>query len=436
MNELNLANHSVGSIGANTTDILLSGTNLWENFYSNTVRVILRSFISIILIIYATSVYAALASPLKKVPGPWYAPLFDLHLRYLFAKGTIWKYVQEQHRRHGPVIRLGPKQVWVSDKKAMKDVLATTDLPKVSMYAEISRDRQSPGLFGEIMDESAFGRGFGLINSICNQTLLKTRQDREWAAIPDAIFKGQATRYKAISNLIDERRQSGIRQSDPPKQDILQHMLDEGNRPDTGVQMNSREIIDQMSELLLAGSETTSGTIACLFLELARNPNVKRKLLASLPVLDENDAILSSKTIREDPTYCYLEACIKENLRKHPIASEMGRRTMGKPHYIDDYIIPPFTVVSASYRDLHLNEKYWPDPDRFWPERWLDGEEREGAPEPDLEAYYPFSAGKHSCIGQNFAYAEMRTESANICTLFDVEEVANKSLDFRQFITM
>ncbi len=41
--------------------------------------------------------------------------------------------------------------------------------------------------------------------------------------------------------------------------DLLQHMLDNGNRPDTGEPMSDQDIIDQMSELLLAGSETTSG---------------------------------------------------------------------------------------------------------------------------------------------------------------------------------
>jgi len=77
-----------------------------------------------------------------------------------------------------------------------------------------------------------------------------------------------------------------------------------------------------------------------------------------------------------------MEACIKENLRIHPIASEMGRRTMDKEIVIDDVLIPPYTVVSASYRSLHLDERYWPQPERFWPERWLGEEESEGAPKP------------------------------------------------------
>ena len=99
---------------------------------------------------YFYSVQKAIASPLSALPGPSYAPWTTFHLKYFFARGTIWKYVQKGHAKYGPVMRLGPRQIWVSDKDALKDILVTTDLPKVSMYAEISRDRFSPGLFGEM----------------------------------------------------------------------------------------------------------------------------------------------------------------------------------------------------------------------------------------------------------------------------------------------
>lgn len=149
--------------------------------------------------------------------------------------------------------------------------------------------------------------------------------------------------------------------------------------------MNARDIVDQMAEILLAGSETTSGTIACLFLELARNPNVKQKLLESLPVLRPTDPIIYGKAVRNDTRYEYLDACIKENLRLHPIASEMGRHTGTQWMSIAGVTLPPHTVVSASYRDLHRNAEYWPSPLRFWPERWLDDEARGHAHAPAPE---------------------------------------------------
>jgi cytochrome P450 len=70
-----------------------------------------------------------------------------------------------------------------------------------------------------------------------------------------------------------------------------------------------------MAEILLAEPETTSDTIGSLFLELARNPEVRAKLFASLPPQSFVDDIVWNKTVREKPQYEHPEACIKENLR-------------------------------------------------------------------------------------------------------------------------
>ncbi|KAK2053332.1 cytochrome P450 [Colletotrichum caudatum] len=467
----------------------------------------------------------ALKSPLKHIPGPWYAPLTTLHLRYLFSTGTIWKLVERSHEKYGSIVRLGPRQIWISDKEAMKEILVKTDLPKVAMYAEISRDKFSPGLFGEIrpephkrlkrflspaftvnyidnleqffistvrdlldkyqtqinedpvyyakqgievdlmddlhnvaldiMGECSFGKGFGQTNP--NRMIEEGVDERIWNSIPRSIFDGLSKRYQTVYikkffralginmefdwpaemiTAIDAVVQRRKRTLDVERRDLLQHLIEEGKKPDTGTIMSARDIVDQMAEILLAGSETTSGTIGCLFLELARNPGVRAKLLASLPSKSFNDEIVSSKAVRNGEEYEYLEACIKENLRLHPIASEMGRRTGNQWVELCGYNLPPHTVVSASYRDLHRNEKYWPQAERFWPERWLPEDKRDGAPAPDMDAYYPFSGGKHSCIGINFAWAEMRMVAANVLQRFNVIEVPGQNIDFRQYITM
>ncbi|KAK1503060.1 cytochrome P450 3A9 [Colletotrichum tamarilloi] len=472
----------------------------------------------------------ALKSPLRKLPGPWYAPLTTLHLRYLFSTGTIWKLVERSHNKYGPIIRLGPRQVWISDKEAMKQILVKTDLPKVAMYAEISRDKFSPGLFGEIrqephrrlkrflfpaftvnyidnlemffkstvrdvlnkyqtqinedavhyakkgievdlmddlhnvaldiMGECSFGKGFGQTNP--NSLIEDGVDEKIWKSIPRSIFDGLSKRYQASQSFtvyvkkffralgidlqfdwpaemitaIDAVVQRRKRTLEVERRDLLQHLIEEGKKPDTGTSMSVRDIVDQMAEILLAGSETTSGTIGCLFLELARNPDVRAKLFASLPSKGFNDEIVTSKSVRNEEEYEYLEACIKENLRLHPIASEMGRRTGNQWITLCGYDLPPHTVVSASYRDLHRNEAFWPQAERFWPERWLSEDKRDGAPAPDMDAYYPFSRGKHSCIGINFAWAEMRMVATNLLQRFDVLEVPGQDIDFRQYITM
>ncbi|PYH34398.1 cytochrome P450 [Aspergillus neoniger CBS 115656] len=442
--------------------------------------------LGLIFINYIIGVIKAIKSPLSRIPGPWYAPLTTLHLNYAFARETIWKSVEKSHAQYGPIFRLGPRQVWSSDKEAIKTILMTVDLPKVTMYAEISRDRTSPRLFGEMWmairmrrfdrnphkrlkkflspaftiayvdgHEFLFAKCVGdLINryvdllscpspkgekapvvtdlmedlhSLALDMKLKLEFDENtWRTIPTAIFKGMTRRYQFvyIKRLLrrlglniefDWPREmiaaisavAGHRKATPKsvRPDLLQHLLENGERPDSGVKMGTREVVDQMAEILLAGSETTSGTIACFFLEILRNPETKDKLMKSLPILHPSDPIIPSKTVRTSPEYEYLEACIKEVLHLHQIASEMG------------------------------HPKYWNEPLRFWPERWLDPRPS-GVPAPDMQAYYPFSAGKHSCIGKNFAMAEIRILIANIFSRFDLAEVPGQNIDYRQYITM
>lgn len=105
---------------------------------------------ALLLCIAVVRVWRAARSPLSKIPGPWYAPFTTMHLRYGFATGKVWKTVEKAHAKYGPIVRLGPRQIWIADKTAMQQILSAIDLPKVTMYAEISRDRSSPGLFGEM----------------------------------------------------------------------------------------------------------------------------------------------------------------------------------------------------------------------------------------------------------------------------------------------
>jgi hypothetical protein len=142
-----------------------------------------------------------------------------------------------------------------------------------------------------------------------------------------------------ISQAIESVMSRRTKDKDETRHDLLQHLIDNGKRPDNGKIMSARDIIDQMAELLLAGSETTSGTLAydmtlmsmpefdhpavspsysCFFLEVARHPEVRAKLAASLPRLSLDAPLIDGKTVREDPQYEYLNACIKGVYIIHP----------------------------------------------------------------------------------------------------------------------
>lgn len=102
------------------------------------------------LLAYLVSLVKCYRSRLSQIPGPWYGPFTSIHLAYSFSTGKIWKEVEEAHAKYGPMARLGPRQVWVADPEALKAMLFQIDLPKVATYKEFSRDRKSPGIFGEM----------------------------------------------------------------------------------------------------------------------------------------------------------------------------------------------------------------------------------------------------------------------------------------------
>jgi hypothetical protein len=111
---------------------------------------LLPYLIIVVFLRWVTKAWQAYRSPLSQLPGPWYAPFTNIHLQVGFARGTVWKTVEAGHAKYGPIMRLGPRQIWVSDKTALKQILQQIDLPKVMMYAEISREKDSAGLFGEV----------------------------------------------------------------------------------------------------------------------------------------------------------------------------------------------------------------------------------------------------------------------------------------------
>lgn len=226
-----------------------------------------------------------------------------------------------------------------------------------------------------------------------------------------------------------------MRQENPDsfRHDLLQKIVDEGKNPSTQQPMSTREVIDQSCEFIIAGSENPSFVLTMLFVELGRNPDVYRKLYSSVAALTKSDPMITSEDVEKQPEFAYLNACITEVLRLHPVASELARRTGKDTIHLGGYEIPPYTTVYASIRRCMLSPDYYPEPLRFWPERWLNDSK---APAGDMAAFFAFSAGRHMCIGKDFSMISMRTIVANVVARWDFELLAGQEFVFRQTITM
>lgn len=161
--------------------------------------------------------------------------------------------------------------------------------------------------------------------------------------------------------------------------------------------LSDSEIIDQVITFFLAGSETTANAVAWAVYLLARHPDVEQQLHA------EVDALLGGTAARfEDlPRLQLAGRVITETLRMYPPAWTLAR-TATSDTYLGEHPIPAGTILIYSPYLLHHLPDFHPDPDRFDPDRWIDG--RHTAP--PREAFIPFAAGARKCIGDTFAVTE------------------------------
>lgn len=153
---------------------------------------------------------------------------------------------------------------------------------------------------------------------------------------------------------------------------------------------------------MTAGTETTAMTLAWLFYEFTRHPEIQERVHAEVV------EVLGPRPITAPdlPELTYLESVLKETTRLHTPLLFMRRNT--GPVSIHGVELPPGTEVAHSPYALHRNPVLYPHADRFQPERWTDT-----APIP-RGAYIPFGNGARKCIGDAFAWTELAVVTATI----------------------
>jgi cytochrome P450 len=151
-----------------------------------------------------------------------------------------------------------------------------------------------------------------------------------------------------------------------------------------GTPMGDLEIHDELLTLVMAGHETTATALAWAVDQLQRNPRVLERVRTDAGDDDE-----------------YLEAVCKEVLRIRPVVPVVGR-VASEPVTIGEHELPAGVELAVGILITHHRPDVFPQPDRFRPERFLDG----GADVPSY-GWLPFGGGVRRCIGASFAQLEL-----------------------------
>jgi len=191
-----------------------------------------------------------------------------------------------------------------------------------------------------------------------------------------------------VTRMIDERRRAA-----EPKSDFLSRLIEA--RDDDGAAMSDKQVRDEVLTLFVAGHETTATALAWAVMLLCQHPEAYARARA------EVDALGRVPGYADLPALSFCLRVFKESMRLYPPVYVFGRQAMSNVP-IGGYVLPKGTICVASPFVMHQRPDLWPDPARFDPDRF--------APEAEAQrhkgAFFPFSLGPRTCIGNHFALME------------------------------
>jgi cytochrome P450 len=243
---------------------------------------------------------------------------------------------------------------------------------------------------------------------------------------PFSPWDRQQKATRALNGLIyseiSRRRSTGER-----GEDVLSLLMDATDEHDAA--LTDSQIRDEVMTLLFAGHDTTTSTVAFMFYELARHPDVVARLLA------EQDAQLAGSL--PSPAQLmgdglpYLEMVLDETLRLYPPAW-IGPRRSVEPFQLGGHSVPGGVFVNYCSWASHRLPDVFPEPTAFRPERFAP-EAKAALPK---GAYIPFGGGSRTCIGMRFGQLEIRTIATLILSRFALSLPDDFRLTIRQMPTI
>lgn len=270
-----------------------------------------------------------------------------------------------------------------------------------------------------------------------------------WAPLPHNRKRDIAQRKMAETymEIIRERRAAGGKSADD-EEDMIWNLM--GCVYKNGTPVPDKEVAHMMIALLMAGQHSSSSTASWILLRLATRPDIQEELLAEqrkelgddLPPLTYDNIqklSLNAKVVKET---LRIHAPIHSILRKvkSPLTIMANTPTTSKT-----YMIPTSHTLMSAPGVTSRQSSFFPEPMLWEPHRWDEGhplaytqmglekEEFEdygygmiskGASSP----YLPFGAGRHRCIGEQFAYVQLGTVLATIVRYVKFRSEEGKSI--------
>ena len=170
-----------------------------------------------------------------------------------------------------------------------------------------------------------------------------------------------------------------------------------------------------MQDIFIAGTDTSSATIVWIMSELIKNPAAMKRAQEEVREVAKGKGTVDESELSK---LNYLKLVIKEGLRLHPPAPLLVPRETTEFCRVEGYDIPSGTRMFINAREIGRDSKYWDNPNKFCPERFLESSVDYRGQHFEL---LPFGAGRRGCPGIDFGVVLIELALANLLCYFDWE---------------
>ncbi|WP_372410404.1 cytochrome P450 [Streptomyces luteireticuli] len=289
------------------------------------------------------------------------------------------------------------------------------------------------GLAGFGYDFASFGRPEphpfvqALVRSLAHsQAALSRVPGRDYAA-EDRAFRADADFLAGVvDEVIGQRKADGDARAD----DLLGLML-HSPHPADGTVLDEANIRNQVITFLIAGHETTSGTLSFALHHLLKNPAALHLAQAEVDTLwgDDPDPEPAFEDIGR---LRYVRQILNETLRLWPTAAAFGREARADTVIGGTYPVRAGQQLTVLTPMLHRDPVWGDNVEEFDPDRF--------APEAEAarpaNAYKPFGTGERACIGRQFALHEATMLLALLIHRYRFVDHGRYVLDVKETLTL
>jgi len=188
-----------------------------------------------------------------------------------------------------------------------------------------------------------------------------------------------------------------------------------------------QRVRDEALTFMLAGHETTANAMSWFWYLMSRNPEAREKMLAEV-----DDVLGDRRPTADDLSRLpWTTACLQESQRCFSAVWIIARAAI-EDDVIDRHHIRPGTTVLIPIHHIHHDERWWPDPETFDPNRFI-GDAVKDRPR---SAYLPFGGGRRICIGQSFALMEMVLMAAVMSQRFTFDVCPDHAVELEATLTL